>query len=446
MKMTTDTVELPRIRLSPEDLGRATTQPTVADRRPVEPDPSVAVLPRRLIGIREDILDWVPEERPRYTRLGLILVNTGLMAAISLFVAVQRVLDVPWPVIVPMALFWGVLVLAIDSWMVSSTHGSTGHKRWLMFVPRLIMAVLLGSVIAEPLVLWIFHPAIHANVEHDRQEQIRTEAGLWARCNPATGGSTAAVPECHDYQLGVDGTAAAQGSLVNLSAERDKLSGDVTRLNDELDVKQKFAQDECAGVKRDGTSGRAGKGFRCDRATQVADRFQREIDLPAKRARITELDTQINAQTGTLAGQQKSHSDVVAQGIKTKVDAFAGSFGKIDIIDEARGLERLSDESPFVTAAQWLVRMLLIMVDSLPVLAKILGGTTSYDRLVNAKLQAGLRFFGHRLSVVDHTVEASVQQTIHQIDERTRAVQEQHDQDLDEEIDRRTARYAVPGD
>lgn len=444
--MTTDTtVEFPDARTSTDDLGSATTQLYEVDRRPVDPDTGIALHARRLIGIREDVLDWVPEERARYTRLGLILVNTGLMAAISLFVAVRRVLEVPWPVIIPIALFWGFLVLAIDSWMVASTHGSTGNKRWLMFLPRLVMAVLLGSVIAEPLVLWIFHPAIHANVEHDRQMQTRVEAGLWSRCNPSTGDSTADVPECRNYQLGMNGTTASQGNLANLAATRNQLSKEVTTLNAQLTGKQQFAQDECAGVKRNGTSGRSGKGFRCDSAWQVVDDFEREVDLPAKRDRITGLDQQITALGGTLADEQKTHGQLVEQQVKAKVDAFAGSFGMIDIIDEARGLDRLSDQSGFVNWAQWLVRILLIMVDSLPVLAKILGGTTSYDRLIHQRLQAGQRFFGHRMLVVEHGVEAAAQQSIHQIDEQSRAVQEKHDQNLEDEIDRRTERYVQRG-
>ena len=92
--------------------------------RPATPDGSIARLPRRLIGVQESILDTVPEERPRYTRLGVILINTALMAALSLFVAMQRVIDVHWLAAVPIALFWGMLVLVIDSWMVASTHGN----------------------------------------------------------------------------------------------------------------------------------------------------------------------------------------------------------------------------------------------------------------------------------------------------------------------------------
>jgi hypothetical protein len=417
-------------------------QRSVEDR-PAPRDAGIAVLPRRLIGVREEVLDWVPEERPRYTRLGLILINTGLMASISLFTALLRVVQVPWPVVIPVAIFWGFLVLAIDSWMVSSTHGSLGAGRWLMFIPRLIMAILLGSVIAEPLVLWIFHPAINADVEQHRQEQIRVEAGRWARCNPLDGGSTTSVPECANYQLGIGGPGAEQDNLASLQAERDKLSSEVTTLSSQLTAKQDFAQDECAGVKRGGTSGQAGKGFRCDSAWDVAETFEAEIDLPAKRERVSSLNNQINTLTGTVATAEQQHGTTVEQRIDEKVKAFAATFGPIDIIDEARGLERLSDRSGFVAAAEWLVRILLILVDSLPVLAKMLSGTTAYDVLVSRQLHSGQRFHSWSLDEVEHRYEAATKDGIRTVDERSRVAQERHDEDLEDEIDRRAKRYAA---
>jgi len=444
--MTEITAELPKSKPVNGHNGSASPriprQRSVEDR-PAPPDLGLALLPRRLIGIREEVLDWVPEDRPRYTRLGLILINTGLMASISLFTALLRVVQVPWPVVIPVAIFWGFLVLAIDSWMVSSTHGSLGAGRWLMFIPRLVMAVLLGSVIAEPLVLWIFHPAIHADVEQNRQEQIRVEAGLWTRCNPVDGRSTTSMPECANYQLGIGGPTAEQGNLASLQAEREKLSSEVTALSGQLTAKQKFAQDECAGVQRDGTSGKAGKGFRCDSAWQVAETFETEIDLPAKRDRISSLDKQINTLTGTVATAEQEHGATVEQRIDEKVNAFTATFGPIDIIDEARGLERLSDRSDFVAAAQWLVRILLILVDSLPVLAKVLSGTTAYDVLVNRQLHSGQRFHSWSLDEVEHRYEAATKEGIQTVDEQSRVAQERHDEDLEDEIDRRAKRYAA---
>jgi hypothetical protein len=416
---------------------------TVHDR-PAPPDRSkISLLARRLIGVREDVLDWVPEDRPRYTRLGIIVVNTGLMAAVSLFTALTRVVSAPWPVVIPVALFWGFLVLSIDSWMVSSTHGSLGSSRWLMFIPRLVMAVLLGSVIAEPLVLWFFHPAIHTNVEQFRQSQIQAETGLWTKCNSTDGRDTTSLAGCSNHQLGTEGPAGAQTTLARLQQQRTTLNAEVVSLIRQLDDKQSLAQKECAGVKIGQTTGLQGWGPRCQKAWSVATDFEKQADLPAKRDKITALDGQINSLTHTVGTAQQSYAATIQQGITQKDQEFRSSFGKIDIIDEARGLERLSSRSGFVRSAQWLVRILLILVDSLPVLAKILGGTTYYDRLVSRQLKAGRGFHELDLSHAEHAANAETKASMDEIDNRSRLERERHDEDLEDEIDRRASRYAV---
>jgi len=71
--------------------------------RPAPPARGPGRLLRQVAGVNETILDWVPEERPRYTRLGAIVINTGLMAALSMTVLLGKV-DVPPLFVVPVAL------------------------------------------------------------------------------------------------------------------------------------------------------------------------------------------------------------------------------------------------------------------------------------------------------------------------------------------------------
>ncbi|MEU4691890.1 DUF4407 domain-containing protein [Actinoplanes sp. NPDC023714] len=440
------TVDLSKPRGTEPPAGRAAVPLREAlYRRPEAADTTtISLLARRLIGVREQILDWVPEERARYTRLGLIVVNTALMAAISLWTALTRVVDVPWPLVIPVAIFWGLLVLTIDSWMVSSSHGALGAGRWFMFIPRLIMAVLLGCVIAEPLVLWIFHPAIHTEVEHHRQELTGTERGLWTKCNPVDGADTTALTECKEHQLTLQGPAGTQAKVASLTAQRTELSEEYRRLSAELTEKQDLAQAECTGRKIDGgsTSQVRGDGPLCKQAWRVADDFEAQNDLPGRQQKIASLDQQIETLSLELGDSQQTYAQTIEKGIDAKVAQFEGQFGKIDIIDEAKGLERLSEESGFVWSAQWLVRILLIVVDSLPVLAKMLGGSTSYDRLVNRQLRTGQSFHGLSLDYAEHKEAASIKTAMDTIDTQSRLVREQYDEDLDAEIDRRAKRYA----
>jgi hypothetical protein len=84
-----------------------------------------------------------------------------------------------------------------------------------------------------------------------------------------------------------------------------------------------------------------------------------------------------DTESARQAGQQFTQS--VGQAIAAKVATRRAGQGPVGILDEDAALGRLSDRSGFVLAAQWLVRLLLIAIDCLPVLTKMMGGVTRYD-------------------------------------------------------------------
>jgi hypothetical protein len=134
--------------------------------------PAIGRRLRGVAGVDEEILDWVPEERARYTRLGAIVLNTGLLAGLSLATALTTFLHVSLWIVIPVALVWAYVIVSFDGWLIASTHGLLSRSKWRVFLPRLVISLLMGAIIAEPLVLWVFDPAIHKNVLDTRQAEI----------------------------------------------------------------------------------------------------------------------------------------------------------------------------------------------------------------------------------------------------------------------------------
>jgi hypothetical protein len=64
-----------------------------------------------------------------------------------------------------LVLGWGLLVLNLDRWLVSSASGSQWHTRMAVFVPRLMLATLFGVIIAESIVLRVFETAVEQHVQ-----------------------------------------------------------------------------------------------------------------------------------------------------------------------------------------------------------------------------------------------------------------------------------------
>jgi hypothetical protein len=130
-----------------------------------------------LSGARADLLEWVPEERPRYLRVGAMLLNSSILALLSMVVALTAIGISIW-LAVPAAAFWGVVVLNLDRLLVAGLHFPRPRKRVLAAVSRLIISVVAGGVVAMPLQLWVFRSAIDRRM---RADGVNGRAGLLER-------------------------------------------------------------------------------------------------------------------------------------------------------------------------------------------------------------------------------------------------------------------------
>jgi len=372
---------------------------------PSEPSHGLGRWLRVIAGVDESILDWVPEERARYTRLGAIIMNTGLLAGLSLITALSHVVQAPIVAVLFVGLFWAFMVMSFDGWLIASTHGVIGAMKIWYFLPRIVVSILLGAVIAEPLVLWAFAPAVNRNVQENRASTLAAFVTEWTRCNPPSGIQPAGAA-CTGYILNIpggDSPAIAQQHLAGLEAQRTVITNRIAANNGQLDQKENLARDECNGRKGAGFSGVVGQGPNCDRDRAEADQFRQESRLDQDQNALSGLDAQIVTANNQLQTITDNYGNNVANAIaQAKASKQAELDGTIGLLEQSAALGRLSAHSGFVLAAQWMLRLLLIALDCLPALAKLIGGTTSYDRLVNARLQLRKRMHARNVESIEH--------------------------------------------
>jgi hypothetical protein len=401
--MTED--HLTRETRSPEGILVSREQVLNERLAPAEPSHGLGRRLRAIAGVDENVLDWVPEERARYSRLGAIILNTGLLAGLSLFTALNHVVQAPPVALVAVGMFWAFMVMSFDGWLIASTHGVIGATKVWFFLPRIVVSVLLGAVIAEPLVLWAFAPAVNREVQTYREQMLDEAVTLWTHCNPPSGIEPTDAA-CQGYVLniqGADSPAVAQQKLTSLKAQRAVVAGRIASINQTLGQMNALARAECNGSKGTGLSGIVGEGPNCHRDRSQADQFRQDSNLDGEQKALAELDTQIgtaNSQIQTVGNSyEKRVADAIAQ---AKAGRQKIQDGPIGLLEQSAALGRLSARSGFVLAANWMLRLLLIALDCLPVLAKLIGGTTSYDRLVNARLQLRRRMHGKNLDSMEH--------------------------------------------
>jgi cell division protein FtsB len=392
---------------------------------------------RSVAGIYEEVLDWAPEERPRYTRLGAIIVNTGLLAGISLFAALHHVVAAPAIILLLIGAFWAYLVINFDGWLIASTHGVLGKSKVAVFLPRFFISLLLGAVIAEPLVLWVFQPAIQANIRTFRSAQlVHYESDLW-RCNPVTG-IPVSDPSCQSLGLSIaESPDSKRRKLADLQGQRTMLKQQVDETNAELNRLNEIARAECNGTVRPGLSGRVGEGPNCRRNRAEADQYRRDSQLAQRQADLTSLDNQITTLAAEIETSSRTYAQLIDTAIKTKVAERRADQGQgTGLLDEVAALGRLSKDSWFVFAAQWLLRLLLIALDCMPVLTKLMGGTTRYDRFIHAQLEMAQRMHTESIAFQERTFRQATRADIERLDQEDRDERSRRQAAERNEIDR----------
>ncbi len=361
--------------------------------RPAASSHGVSRRLRSQIGVNEDVLDWTPEIRPLYTKIGALVLTTSALAAVSMLTALAKFLDAHWLLLIPAAFFWGWVIFCIDSLLITTMHGAQSARR--VFWVRLVLAGLLGLIIAEPLLLKVFEPAIHRQVVETRILERAARESALKECNP--------VPY---KDLGVEQRDRCDARKLLLTVQSDPagVTVDITEKQRERDLKQReldadkqtlqklrdTASLECNGQKGRGLSGKFGNGPRCREATRNAEAFPEQNRLEARQREINGLDDTINQLIDKRNVVARDYAGEMDKAIKTQLPTLDGDIG---LLEEDKALSSLSGESLLVRVGSWLLRLLLVVIDCLPVISKRLSGPTPYDRMFALRIRTGEELF-----------------------------------------------------
>ncbi len=354
---------------------------------------------RVLTGVDEQLLDLVHTERPKYTALGGVVFGTATIASLSMTFALSEVVGGFQLSLLLLGLVWGAFVLNLDRWLVTSSVGTRWHRRVTVLVPRLALAFFFGIVIAEPLVLRVFEPAIEQHIRDQRQQDVQNLTGLLLRCNPDPTADdqakqAAQSPDCAHHQLNLQAapTAMAQ-ELAGYQSQADELQHDLDSTNAEQARRDGVASNECAGTPGPGTTGKAGRGPECVEREKEAKDYRDTHPMTAKQAALTGLTDQITQLRAKLDASQRDYQGTRDAAVKQQVDELVAHQGPIGLLERFRALGELTSQNLFLSSATWFIRLFFIGVDCLPVLVKLFGGVTAYETLVDMQSTSVKRVF-----------------------------------------------------
>lgn len=156
---------------------------------------------RLVTGVDENALAAVPSERTRYTSLGIAVLTRTAVTSLAVAAAIALAIYGPWWSTVVACLLWGVFSLSFDRWLLHSVSSGSIAASALGLLSRFALSVLLGVVVAEPLLLGMYGAAVDERVAQERQQELTDRAERLRACNPVSGPLSASDLGCGRYRL-----------------------------------------------------------------------------------------------------------------------------------------------------------------------------------------------------------------------------------------------------
>src|SRR5829696_3435288 len=340
-----------------------------------------------LAGARPDVLAAAPGARAKFVALGGVLLSTGGLAAVSAAFGVHMALGVWWPLALVVGLGWGAVVVNLDRMLlVGMAHDSSLKRNLVLAVPRVALALVLGVVVATPLTLQVFHKEIDSEIV-----TMQSEAADAYQASLASDSRFVGLPALEQRIADEEAIVASGGrSDASLGVVRGEVTAAQAAVDQAVAVSRELeARAQC---ELDGTcgTGDAGAGQAYVQARAAAD-AQAAVVGSARQELDAALDAVADAEArsaslagAALPGDREELARLTAETDRLQAAFDAENEGSGGILLRLEALDRLGDRNATLAAAQFMLALLFMSVEILPVLMKLLlnfSPPTAYDKL-----------------------------------------------------------------
>lgn len=409
----------------PEQDATASAEPARAPkprRQPRERAPRVPGSRLRTLailgGAEGEILDRVPGETPRFVQMFFVLAGTALVSAISMLFALTTGVQAAIWLAVPLAVVWALIIFNLDRFLTSTMTSTRNVWKLIgLAIPRVIMAAIIGFVVAEPLVLQIFHNDIarevaSTNITQAQADQDALETGPEKKALDAASDRVAELENqaATGIVAGTDSSSATESAA---QATVDDLTAKMTEQQAVIDQARVLYQCELTGEGAGtvpGCTGVNGEGASSDAAQAQLAEAQQTYDALAAQLRtaneeLAAAGTAAKENTSTSESQNREEAqsqlpaardsyDTALAAYNARAESVAsGNAGAIGLLSQISGLNRLSEKEPTILWAHILIAALFFMIELLPVLVKVLtsyGDPSLYEKALAIRKQVAL--------------------------------------------------------
>ncbi|MFB4352315.1 DUF4407 domain-containing protein [Microbacterium sp. LS_15] len=419
------TVPIDAAAVTPEDetdaAASASREPKPR-RKPRERKPRVPGSRLRTLailgGAEGEILDRVPGETPRFVQMFFVLAGTALVSAISMLFALTTGVQAAIWLAVPLAIVWALIIFNLDRFLTSTMTSTRNVWRLIgLAIPRVIMAAIIGFVVAEPLVLQIFHNDISrevaaTNITQAQSDQEALETGPEKKALDAASDRVAELENQAATGI-VAGTESSSATESAAQATVDDLTAKMTAQQAVIDQARVLYQCEltgegagsvpgCTGVNGEGASSDAAQAQLAE-AQQTYDALAAQLRTANEELAAAGTAAKENTSTSETQNRQQAQDQLPAArdtyesalaAYNARAESVAsGNAGATGLLSQISGLNRLSEKEPAILWAHILIAALFFMIELLPVLVKVLtsyGDPSLYERALAIRKQVAL--------------------------------------------------------
>ncbi|MGI5324859.1 DUF4407 domain-containing protein [Actinomadura nitritigenes] len=368
-----------------------------------------------LSAARPDILALSPSDRARFEGLGAAVLTTGALASLSMWFALLSGLHVNPFAAAPVAVGWGLVVMNLDRWLISSSP--IGRGRLATLPPRLAMAFLISVVISTPLILQIFSSEIKTQITLIKQE--RADTFVVQSQNGELGKQIAELQLRRDRLREV----IQVGGDVPVDIQQDKQIKDLTaQRNSAVAQRDKYynqwqceliGEPACAGSETRSGSGPLAK------AAEQAYRSAASI--------VSQLDKQISDRTENLTAasaaaksqrvrdaqqdlpqvEQQLHQ-LLEEQLSLSANFDADNRAGNGLLLRITALNHAASRDTTVAMAWIFIFLLILLIECLPVTVKLIQRPGTYERMLDLVARTEFRHARERYADLrprreDHT-------------------------------------------
>lgn len=341
-------------------------------------------------GANIDVLERYRNSKNILMTGGVLVFFTGMFAWLSGGYAVYTIFE-STRIAVAVGFVWGAFIFFMDRFFVASIRKREDGRKVLEILqasPRILLAILIGFVVARPLELQIFQPEIEKELNEQKSREILASDSLFQKKYLDLQG----IQEIGIDSSSYDGQIADYDTRIAGLEQQIRDLYEQEKVLDQAYMCERYANSPCppgyfkTNKPGDGPEAKKRKAAYNAFVADMGDKekeFKRQIN--SLKTRRQELQTKKENEDLAYKDRLKSEQDTVLARQASNKKRIEDDF-EFSLLNRNQALTVIEAKEPGARGMIWFVTIFFIFLEIAPVLGKILAPYSSYDSgLVEAR-------------------------------------------------------------